>query len=130
MESKDLQDAKARDVLTERIGNAARSGRAALGLTQEAVARLVGLKNAESYARIERGHALPSVETFARLASVLRLSADDMLGVGPHREPLFAEEPQERTDVARLIRRLRTLTHSQLRLVAMVIKEMEGKKRF
>lgn len=57
-----------------------RAARKTLGLTQAQVADKVKV-SAEFYARIERGNALPSVETLASLVTALGVSADRLLGL-------------------------------------------------
>ncbi len=64
--------------LAQAIGARARRARLALQLTQAEVAGQIGLKP-ESYARIERGHALPSMGTLKRLCVTLEISADTLL---------------------------------------------------
>ena len=68
--------------LAKSIGRAARAARDALGITQEVAADRVQL-SVEFYARIERGNSMPSVPTLARLATVLKVSADIMLDISP-----------------------------------------------
>lgn len=56
------------------------------GLSQASVARLAGI--APAYlSRIENGKVHPTLRTAARVATALRVSLDDLLGVkrGPHR---------------------------------------------
>ncbi|HEX9288066.1 MAG TPA: helix-turn-helix transcriptional regulator [Anaeromyxobacteraceae bacterium] len=53
--------------------------RALEALTQEDAAERAEL-SLEFFSRIERGATLPSVPTLARLASVLNVSADELLG--------------------------------------------------
>ena len=64
------------------IGRVARQARLALGLTQEQLAEQLGL-SVEFCSRIERGVGLPSIRTFVRLAEVLRVDANTLLGLEP-----------------------------------------------
>lgn len=65
------------------VGPRLKLARKALGLTQEDAAELIGISS-EFYARMERGNALPSVETLRKLANALRVSVDYLLGAdGP-----------------------------------------------
>jgi transcriptional regulator with XRE-family HTH domain len=64
------------------IGRTARQARQALGLTQEEVAEKLGV-SVEFCSRLERGVALPSLKTFVRLAEVLRVDRDTLLGLEP-----------------------------------------------
>jgi transcriptional regulator with XRE-family HTH domain len=122
--------------LAESIGTAARSARTSLELTQEDAAERIGV-SAEFYARIERGNALPSVPTLARISTSLGVSADDLLGRAlPDREqralpapvlvqPLAPAPPTDGPELRRLARRLRKASPVTLRLVALLVKELE-----
>lgn len=117
--------------LAKSIGAAAREARRSLELTQEDAAERVGV-SAEFYARIERGNALPSVPTFARISSALGVSADTLLGLrrspdASDPEPTWASAspPSDSPEIRRLMRRLRKATPATLRLVTMLIKELE-----
>src|SRR5688572_15326348 len=65
--------------LASRLGGAARLSRQRLNLTQADVAERIGIAS-EVYGRLERGHMLPSIQTFRRLCVVLSISADEALG--------------------------------------------------
>jgi transcriptional regulator with XRE-family HTH domain len=112
--------------LAERLGAEARRARLAQRLTQADVAERVDL-SVEFYARLERGHALPSVPTLAALVRVLGLSADAVLGpeasggtAAIAREPIRFYElgsPVQR----RIYRRLQRASPALLRLVHEVL---------
>jgi transcriptional regulator with XRE-family HTH domain len=116
--------------LAKSIGAAAREARKALELTQEDAAERIGV-SAEFYARIERGNALPSVPTFARISAALGVSADTLLGLrsGEVKEsqPAWASAspPSDSPEIRRLVRRLRKATPATLRLVTLLVKELE-----
>lgn len=119
--------------LAESIGNAARTARTSLKLTQEDAAERIGV-SAEFYARIERGNALPSVPTLARISTSLGVSADSLLGHSPEDEeerelPAQLQPPAQATEdgpeLRRLARRLRKASPATLRLVALLVKELE-----
>lgn len=120
--------------LAESIGAAAREARKVLELTQEDAAERIGV-SAEFYARIERGNALPSVPTFARIAAALGVSADTLLGLRKsehnHEAALPAPNwtkaapPSESPEIRRLLRRLRKASPATLRLVTLLVKELE-----
>lgn len=122
--------------LAETIGAAARAARTALKLTQEDAAERVGI-SAEFYARIERGNALPSVPTLARISTALGVSADTLLGraVIRQQEAMAKEEParwsapssSDAPEIRRLLRRLRNASPATLRLVTLLVKELERK---
>lgn len=118
--------------LAKSIGAAARRARKALELTQEDAAERIGV-SVEFYARIERGSSLPSVPTFVRIASSLGVSANTLIGgldaqesepPPPSWQPV-APPSSDSPEIRRLIRLLRKATPATLRLVSMLLKEME-----
>lgn len=120
--------------LAQSIGNAAREARRLLKLTQEDAAERIGV-SVEFYSRIERGAALPSLTTFVRMAHVLNVSSDVMIGRQPSGDheaqaapSLLPSQREERADVRRVIRRLRHASPGTLRFVALLLKEMEQAK--
>lgn len=64
----------------ERLGSMVRRKRKELNLTQEKLAELCGISTAFA-GHIERGTRALSVETLWRICFVLRISADDLLGL-------------------------------------------------
>lgn len=122
--------------LAESIGVAARGARHSLKLTQEDAAERIGV-SAEFYARIERGNALPSVPTLTRICTALGVSADALLGRALLEEqalkpkvqmpPGAPAPPPDSPELRRLARRLRDASPATLRLVALLVKELEGK---
>ncbi|WP_428265693.1 helix-turn-helix domain-containing protein [Haliangium sp.] len=122
--------------LAESIGKAARSARNKLSLTQEDAAEKIGV-SAEFYARIERGNALPSVPTLARISSALGVDADVLIGRAETEErirrskskapPGAPAPPKDPPELRRLARRLREATPATLRLVTLLVKELEGR---
>ena len=116
--------------LAKSIGIAARQARKELELTQEDAAERIGV-SVEFYARIERGHSLPSVPTLARIASTLGVSADVLLGREPFRGvdsmPSWQPEPalMEKPEIRRVLRLLRRASPTTIRLTSMLIKEID-----
>lgn len=111
--------------LAKTIGAAARQARKALQLTQLDASDRVGV-SVEFYARIERGSSLPSILTFARIVSGLGVSADVLLGVTTNGTlknwaPALVDDPANR----RLLRRIRKARPSALRLIELLLKELE-----
>ena len=114
--------------LAKTIGTAARQARKSLHLTQEDAAERIDV-SVEFYARIERGTSLPSILTFARVVAALGVSADALLG----RPMSFvsanavwaAPTPADSPEIRRLLRRLRKAEPSALRVVNMLLKELE-----
>ena len=124
--------------LAESIGRAARKARRSLKLTQEDTAERIGV-SAEFYARIERGHALPSVPTLVRICAALGVRPDILLnqsivvagdGIGADtKSELEAPVSADAPEIRRVIRRLRKASPDALRLVTMVLKEVERHNR-
>ena len=115
--------------LAKSIGTAARQARTALELTQEDAAERIEV-SVEFYARIERGNSLPSVPTLARIAAVLGVSADALLGrtaFVPGVVPgwVQAAPSTEAPEIRRVVRMLRRATPGALRLVTRLLKEIE-----
>lgn len=101
--------------LARNIGTAAKAARRALGRSQADAAEEIGIST-DFYARIERGSTMPSVETLRRIAEVLQVGADVLLGLQPavRREVKTTESPEMR----RLMRRAQTLPAPSVRLLA------------
>ena len=114
--------------LARTIGAAARAARQAQELTQEDAADAVGVST-EFYARIERGKTLPSSPTLASIASALNVSADVLLGLddSPPRKqkPVAIEDRTTRL----VMRRLRDARPSTVRLVNLLLREVETSTR-
>lgn len=110
--------------LAANVGEIAREARQRAGLTQADVAERVGLAT-EVYGRLERGRMLPSVPSLRRLCIALRTPSDTLLGlntgevatwVAESNPPEYDESPELR----RLMRTLRKLDGSQLKLISLV----------
>ena len=69
------------------IGPRLRQARKAMSITQEQAAKLIDI-SAEFYARVERGHALPSVPTIHKMADALYVTVDHLLGIDVLQPPL------------------------------------------
>ena len=116
--------------LAKRIGNAARKARVSLGMTQEDAAEKIGV-TVEFYARIERGTALPGLKTFVSMAVVLKVSADEMIGLTANAtaqrilEEFSAPEPEDPPELRRLLRRLRQASEEVVRYIHHTLKELE-----
>lgn len=108
---------KKRTPLSLHLGEVAREARKKAGLTQEEVAGRIGLVT-EVYGRIERGGMLPSVPTLVRLCLVLRLDANELLGLASKQTLTWMEqslpESEESPGVRRIVRTLRQLRPRQL----------------
>lgn len=117
--------------LAKTIGTAARHARKNLQLTQEDVAERIDV-SVEFYARIERGTSLPSILTFVRIVSALGVSADVLLGQQFAATPVAASwmpaSAVDSADVRRVVRRIRKAQPSTLRLVNLLLKELERRE--
>lgn len=72
------QTEKSKSRLGRKLGNQISSRRKELGITQAALAEVVGI-NTESISRIERGTALPSLTTLELIANHLQTSPSRLL---------------------------------------------------
>jgi transcriptional regulator with XRE-family HTH domain len=115
--------------LASTIGAAARAARMRLELTQADVAERIEVAT-EVYGRLERGGMLPSVQTLLRLCNELNVSADELLGLsnhGPSARSSTVEAPSlptERPEIRRLLRSMRQLDSSHIKLLGLVAKAL------
>jgi transcriptional regulator with XRE-family HTH domain len=66
------------DKTTAKIAESLKEIRQKRGLTQVEVADKAGL-HVNSYAKIERGEAMPEIETLGKIAKALRVKSSDIL---------------------------------------------------
>jgi transcriptional regulator with XRE-family HTH domain len=115
-------------VLAVTMGHAARQARHARQLTQEQVAEQLGVSS-EFYSRIERGLAHPSLETLLRMADVLGVMVDTLLGLdvpqAAARAPFALTSPDDPPPVRRLGADLQAVPPSTVRLVRAILGELE-----
>lgn len=114
--------------LATTIGAAARSARMRLELTQADVAERIDVAT-EVYGRLERGGMLPSVQTLLKLCHELNVSSDELLGLTQHGPPARTQAeppsvPAERPEIRRLLRSLRQLESSHIKLLGLVAKAL------
>jgi transcriptional regulator with XRE-family HTH domain len=121
--------------LSSILGAAVRTARVRAGLTQEDVAERIGMAS-EVYGRMERGQMLPRVENLRRLCLVLNVPPHILLGLeslaeGPLEPPQEEPEPRPRaddtSDMRRLLRRLRKLNATQVKLLSLIAGAMMNK---
>ncbi len=116
------------------LGTAARNARVRAGLTQEDVAERIGMAS-EVYGRMERGQMLPRVENLRRLCVVLNVAPHELLGLEPlGTDAAFPWEelkPREddTADMRRLLRRMRKLTPTQVKLLSLIAGAMVNRGR-
>ena len=115
--------------LAANVGEIAREARLRAGLTQADVAERVGLAT-EVYGRLERGRMLPSVPSLRRLCIALRMPSDTFLGLNSGEVPTWVAENsppeyEESPEFRRLMRTLRKLDGSQLKLIGLVASALQ-----
>jgi transcriptional regulator with XRE-family HTH domain len=115
--------------LAANVGEIAREARQRSGLTQADVAERVGLAT-EVYGRLERGRMLPSVPSLRRLCIALRTPSDTFLGLNTGEVATWVAESDppeydESPELRRLMRTLRKLDASQLKLISLVAAALE-----
>lgn len=74
--------AEGRASFKQQIGDAIRRARLSRGLTQQALADLVGVRGA-TISDIERGENMPDMGTLWTMADILALTIDDLIGRQP-----------------------------------------------
>lgn len=110
------------------IGPALRRVRKQMQLTQEDVAERVDICS-EFYSRIERGQSAPSLYTFVKLADVFGVSTDELLGRTIHDQPQYTPpatlRPEDPLPLRRLVRRVRNVSPSGLRVLTLMVNALE-----
>lgn len=66
------------DRLKKHVAKALKEAREKGGLTQQELAKKAGI-NSNAYAKIERGSALPELDTLEKLAKALGVTSSDIL---------------------------------------------------
>ncbi len=106
------------------IGAGLRRARKSLGLTQKQAAVRVGLTG-EYYARLERGHALPSVPAFCRIVKIMPIDTSELLGLQEERNWAIDGSKEDNPAIARIINRLRGTSKDRVRFVKMLVDVLE-----
>jgi transcriptional regulator with XRE-family HTH domain len=117
------------DAFSERlaagIGRRARLARRARHMTQADVANRLGITTG-FYARVERGHALPSITTLARLVDTLDLDLDAIIERAAAGELPSPAVPSDPLPVRRVLRRLRRASRSARALVSELLDALDA----
>lgn len=71
---------------SDRLGDAILEARRALGISQAKAAKQAGMAT-ETWSRIERARITPGIDALTRMASVLGVSIDDLVGLKPAKAP-------------------------------------------
>lgn len=117
------------EMLRAAIGAGTRKARKAMQLTQEEASEHLGIAG-EYFARIDRGHAMPSVPVLQRIAIQLNVSVDALLQTRFESRFHLREQPadegeRDSPEVRRLLRRLRRAKPSTRHLVGWILAEIE-----
>lgn len=123
--SKQIYTPEDTDKLRATIGARAKLSRRALKLTQAKAARRIGI-SAEFYARVERGHALPSVPTLKSMADTFNVSVDYLIGMSDTTPPMKLASYNDRRQVMRIVNRARH-DPDLIRVLVSFIKLCEGR---
>lgn len=100
-------DKEEAESLMSTMGPRIRAARNQIGVTQRQLARRLGLSES-FYARIEKGHALPSVGTLVKIVDVLGLSVDYLFGFTHYDpQPRIVKVVKEPPMIARIVDRAR-----------------------
>jgi transcriptional regulator with XRE-family HTH domain len=108
--------------LHETFAATLRSAREACGWSQAELAHRTGL-SIEAYGRLERGRVLPRVSTLVRLAKVLGVPLDGLLGIGP------ARSSSDDLRAQALLTRIAAAGVEELRILAAILGELQRWKR-
>ncbi|MFL5290228.1 MAG: helix-turn-helix domain-containing protein [Myxococcales bacterium] len=108
--------------LHETFAATLRSAREACGWSQAELAHRTGL-SIEAYGRLERGRVLPRVSTLVRLAKVLGVPLDGLLGIGP------ARSSGDDLRAQALLTRIAAAGVEELRILAAILGELQRWKR-
>lgn len=88
--------------MSKELGKRLRAARQRLHMSQDELAKAIGAGNQSTVAGWERGRTEPDGETLARLAVILKVSTDHLLGV----ESDVLSLPSDVTDLAKDIAKL------------------------
>lgn len=113
--------------LKKHIATVIRAARKAKGLTQEDVADRIG-RTPESLSNLERGQAIPSVETVLSLCEILDIRVERLLGVGSSQvETRNTEDMRIAQEMVQILEQLdgKTLVLAKAQLEALLNFQME-----
>ena len=111
------------DLLQKRLGEAARTAREALGLTQAQVADAARMRPAV-YGRIERGGMMPSVPALRRLAVALGVSPAVLLDMSAREMPTTDKDLSPETRKA--VGLLRTWPESKVKVGCELLRVLDA----
>ena len=102
-----------------------RAARERARLTQAGLAHKLGMTD-EVYARYERAKIWPALDKLCRLCEILDCTADALLGLDEHAPAPARPPPDDPPPVRRLLRQLRKVRPSAVRLVGLMLGELEA----
>ncbi|MFE8596473.1 helix-turn-helix domain-containing protein [Archangium violaceum] len=114
------------DLLQKRLGEAARTAREALGLTQAQVANAAEMSPAV-YGRIERGGMMPSVPSLRRLAVALGVSPAVLLDMSAREVP--ATDKDLSPETRKVVGLLRTWPESKVAVGCGLLRVLDAAPR-
>jgi transcriptional regulator with XRE-family HTH domain len=123
----DQHDPSADSLLQATLARNLRAARKRKGLTQAKVAEAIGVST-NIYGHYENTRRWPSIETLREICNVLEVSADTLLGIGQGEmaPAVLAGDPPM---VRRLLGQLRQASRSTRRLIAMLLAEVEKRRK-
>lgn len=110
--------------LAQQVGRCMKQARRARKWKQPRVAEAIGI-SVQFYGRIERGKALPGMDTFTKLLTLFGLSPSAVLGFVPR----TAEADEDTPVLRRIARRLRRVPARGRALVRELLDELDRRRQ-
>lgn len=104
------------------LGKRIRVARQRASMSQDALAKAIGVGNQSTVAGWERGRTEPDAEMLARLADILKVSTDQLLGVQ-------SEIPSLPADVAGLAKEIADLSPSDRAVIEKVVAALKAEDK-
>jgi transcriptional regulator with XRE-family HTH domain len=120
-------DGSAESLLQATLARNLRAARKRKGLTQAKTAEAIGVST-HGYGNFENARRWPSLETLREICNVLDVSADTLLGIAQGEIAPVVPTGDPPT-VRRLLGQLRQASRSTRRLVAMLLAEVEKRRK-
>ena len=110
--------------MSKELGKRLRAAREQLHMSQAALAEAIGAGNQSTVAGWERGRTEPDGETLARLAVILKVSTDHLLGLDSD----IASLPTDVTDLAKDIANLSPADRAVIEKIVAALKAEDKDK--
>lgn len=104
------------------LGKRIRAARERLHMSQDALSKAIGAGGQSTVAGWERGRTEPDAETLARLAAILKISTDQLLGVQ-------SEIPSLPADMADLVKEIAVLSPSDRAVIEKVVAALKAEDK-